>query len=508
MCGIVGVVATTPVNQLLYDALQLLQHRGQDAAGIATGSGSTFAMWKGNGMVREIFRTRNMRNLTGNVGIAHVRYPTAGSASNAEEAQPFYVNAPFGVTLGHNGNLTNTAELTKDMFRKDRRHINTNSDSEVLLNVLAHELQEATSSFTLDPAIIFRAVAGLHRRARGAYACVAHIAGNGILAFRDPYGIRPLCYGVMETEHGTEYMVASESVALEGLGFRFVRDVAPGEAVFIDLDGNFHAQQCAESPSLNPCIFEYVYFARPDSIMDGVSVYSARLRMGEYLAEKIAREVRSGEIDVVMPIPDTSRPAAMQLAMKLGIEFREGFFKNRYVGRTFIMPGQAVRKKSVRQKLSALPTEFKGKNVLLVDDSIVRGTTSREIVNMAREAGAHRVIFASAAPPVRYPNVYGIDMPTRNELIAHGRSDEEIRRMIEADGLVYQDIEAMKRSVSDLNPRLQRFEASCFDGIYITGDVSPDYLDRIEHARHNPKVKGVEDAARTQLNLNAATTEA
>jgi amidophosphoribosyltransferase len=505
MCGIVGVVATTPVNQLLYDALQLLQHRGQDAAGIATGSGSTFAMWKGNGMVREIFRTRNMRNLTGNVGIAHVRYPTAGSASNAEEAQPFYVNAPFGITLGHNGNLTNTAELTKDMFRKDRRHINTNSDSEVLLNVLAHELQEATSSFTLDPAIIFGAVAGLHRRARGAYACVAHIAGNGILAFRDPYGIRPLCYGVMETEHGTEYMVASESVALEGLGFRFVRDVAPGEAVFIDLDGNFHAQQCAESPSLNPCIFEYVYFARPDSIMDGVSVYSARLRMGEYLAERIAREVRSGEIDVVMPIPDTSRPAAMQLAMKLGLEFREGFFKNRYVGRTFIMPGQAVRKKSVRQKLSALPTEFKGKNVLLVDDSIVRGTTSREIVNMAREAGAHRVIFASAAPPVRYPNVYGIDMPTRNELIAHGRSDEEIRRMIEADGLVYQDIEAMKRSVSDLNPSLQRFEASCFDGIYITGDVTPEYLNALEAQREGDAAAN--DEPRAQLNLNLASAD-
>jgi amidophosphoribosyltransferase len=504
MCGIVGVVATTPVNQLLYDALQLLQHRGQDAAGIATGSGSTFAMWKGNGLVREIFRTRNMRNLIGNVGIAHVRYPTAGSASNAEEAQPFYVNAPFGITLGHNGNLTNTAELMTDIFRKDRRHINTNSDSEVLLNVLAHELQEATSGFTLDPAVIFRAVAGLHRRARGAYACVAHIAGHGILAFRDPYGIRPLCYGVMETDTGTEYMVASESVALEGLGFRFVRDIAPGEAVFIDLDGNFHAQQCAESPSLNPCIFEYVYFARPDSIMDGVSVYSARLKMGEYLAEKIAREIRGGDIDVVMPIPDTSRPAAMQLAMKLGIEFREGFFKNRYVGRTFIMPGQAVRKKSVRQKLSALPTEFRGKNVLLVDDSIVRGTTSREIVHMAREAGAHKVIFASAAPPVRYPNVYGIDMPTRSELIAHGRSDEEIRRMIEADGLVYQDIEAMKRSVSDLNPRLQRFEASCFDGDYITGDVTPEYLNALEARREG---QDASDEPRAQLNLNLASAD-
>ena len=422
MCGIVGVVATGPVNQLLYDSLQLLQHRGQDAAGIATGAGNTFSMWKGNGMVREIFRTRNMRNLAGNAGIAHVRYPTAGSATNPEEAQPFYVNAPFGITLGHNGNLTNAEQLKSEMFRIDRRHINTTSDSEVLLNVLAHELQEQSSSYTLDPATIFRAVSGLHRRVRGAYACVAHIAGHGIVAFRDPFGIRPLCYGVNETDSGTEYLVASESVAVEGLGFKFVRDVGPGEAVFIDLEGNFHAQQCAERHSLNPCIFEYVYFARPDSVIDGVSVYASRLKMGEHLAEKIRRQFGTGDIDVVMPIPDTSRPAAMQLAMKLGLEFREGFFKNRYVGRTFIMPGQAVRRKSVRQKLNALPTEFKGKNVLLVDDSIVRGTTSREIVHMARESGANKVIFASAAPPVRFPNVYGIDMPTRNELIAHDRT--------------------------------------------------------------------------------------
>ncbi|HEU4622522.1 MAG TPA: amidophosphoribosyltransferase [Burkholderiaceae bacterium] len=505
MCGIVGLVAKTPVNQMLYDSLMLLQHRGQDAAGIATGAGPAFNMWKGNGLVREIFRTRNMRNLTGNVGIAHVRYPTAGSAMNPEEAQPFYVNAPFGLTLGHNGNLTNTAQLKNEMFRKDRRHINTNSDSEVLLNVLAHELQEATSSFTLDPATIFNAVAGLHRRVRGAYACVAHIAGHGILAFRDPFGIRPLCYGINETDEGTEYLVASESVALEGMGFKFVRDVAPGEAVFIDLDGNFYAQQCADDPSLNPCIFEHVYFARPDSIMDGVSVYSARLRMGEYLAEKVAREFRSGDIDVVMPIPDTSRPAAMQLAMKLGLDFREGFFKNRYVGRTFIMPGQSMRRKSVRQKLSTLPTEFKGKNVLLVDDSIVRGTTSREIVHMARESGANKVIFASAAPPVRYPNVYGIDMPTRSELIAHNRSDEEIRRMIEADGLVYQDIEAMKQSVRDINPRLSNFEASCFDGVYITGDVDPAYLDALEAARNAPSQGDSE--GRSQLNLNLASAE-
>jgi amidophosphoribosyltransferase len=505
MCGIVGVVATGPVNQLLYDSLQLLQHRGQDAAGIATGAGNTFSMWKGNGMVREIFRTRNMRNLTGNAGIAHVRYPTAGSPSSLEEAQPFYVNAPFGITLGHNGNLTNTEQLKSEMFRIDRRHINTSSDSEVLLNVLAHELQEGTSSYTLDPATIFAAVAGLHRRVRGAYACVAHIAGHGILAFRDRHGIRPLAYGINETDSGTEYLVASESVALEGLGFKFVRDVAPGEAIFIDLDGNFYAQQCADETSLNPCIFEYVYFARPDSVIDGVSVYGSRLKMGEHLSEKIRREFRGGDIDVVMPIPETSRPAAMQLAMKLGLTFREGFFKNRYVGRTFIMPGQAVRRKSVRQKLNALPTEFKGKNVLLVDDSIVRGTTSREIVHMARESGANRVIFASAAPPVRFPNVYGIDMPTRSELIAHGRSDEEIRRLIEADGLVYQDIDAMKRSVSELGPHLTNFESSCFDGVYITGDVTPEYLDRLEAARE--QLSGGDGEPLSQLNLNLASAD-
>ncbi len=505
MCGIVGVVATGPVNQLLYDSLQLLQHRGQDAAGIATGAGNTFSMWKGNGLVREIFRTRNMRNLAGNAGIGHVRYPTAGSATSPEEAQPFYVNAPFGITLAHNGNLTNAEQLKSEMFRIDRRHINTTSDSEVLLNVLAHELQEQSSSYSLDPATIFRAVSGLHRRARGAYACVAHIAGHGILAFRDPYGIRPLCYGVNETDGGTEYLVASESVALEGSGFKFVRDVAPGEAIFIDLDGNFYAQRCAENVSLNPCIFEYVYFARPDSVIDGVSVYASRLRMGEHLAEKIRREFQTGEIDVVMPIPDTSRPAAMQLAMKLGLEFREGFFKNRYVGRTFIMPGQSVRRKSVRQKLNALPTEFRGKNVLLVDDSIVRGTTSREIVHMARESGANKVIFASAAPPVRFPNVYGIDMPTRNELIAHDRTDEEIRRMIEADGLVYQDIDAMKRSVAELGPHLTNFEASCFDGVYVTGDVTPEYLDRLEASRQAADAADIE--LRTQLNLNLASAD-
>ncbi|GAB2855129.1 amidophosphoribosyltransferase [Pseudoduganella ginsengisoli] len=507
MCGIVGVVSHQPVNQLLYDALLLLQHRGQDAAGIATNHSSMFSMHKANGLVRDVFRTRNMRSLAGNSGIGHCRYPTAGSSSE-EEAQPFYVNAPFGITLAHNGNLTNWEQLKEEMFKNDRRHINTDSDSEVLLNVLAHEIQTATTGLSLDPEAIFKAVKVLMRRVRGGYAAVAQIAGVGLLAFRDPNGIRPLCLGVNETEQGAEYMIASESVALEGMGFRFVRDVAPGEALFIDADKKLHAQQCFEGAKLQPCVFEFVYLARPDSVIDGASVYATRLKMGEYLADKIKREIPDGEIDVVMPIPDSSRPAAIQLALRLGVEYREGFIKNRYIGRTFIMPGQAARKKSVRQKLNAIGDEFKGKNVLLVDDSIVRGTTSREIVQMARDSGAKKVIFASAAPPVIYPNVYGIDMPTRDELIAHGRTVEEVCKEITADYLVYQDIDALKKSIADVNPNLTNFEASCFDGVYITGDVSPDYLDKLEHARHNPKKAVVEDAARTQLNLNAATTEA
>lgn len=507
MCGIVGVVSHQPVNQLLYDALLLLQHRGQDAAGIATNHSSMFSMHKANGLVRDVFRTRNMRSLQGNSGIGHCRYPTAGSSSE-EEAQPFYVNAPFGITLAHNGNLTNQEQLKLEMFRNDRRHINTDSDSEVLLNVLAHEIQEATTGLSLDPESIFKAMQVVHRRIKGAYAVVAQIAGHGLLAFRDPFGIRPLCIGVNETETGTEYMVASESVALEGIGFRFLRDIAPGEAVFIDNDGVMHARQCADNPSLNPCAFEYVYLARPDSILDGASVYATRLKMGEYLADKIRAEFRTGEIDVVMPIPDSSRPAAIQLALKLRIEYREGFIKNRYIGRTFLMPGQAIRSKSVRQKLNAIGSEFKGKNVLLVDDSIVRGTTSREIVQMAREAGARNVFFASAAPPVLFPNVYGIDMPTRDELIAYGRSNEEVCREITADRLVYQDVDALKRSISDVNPAITNFEASCFDGIYVTGDVTPEYLDRLENARHNPKTALPEDNVRTQLNLNAATATA
>ena len=506
MCGIVGVVSNNPVNQLLYDALLLLQHRGQDAAGIATNHSSMFSMHKANGLVRDVFRTRNMRSLQGNSGIGHCRYPTAGSSSE-EEAQPFYVNAPFGITLAHNGNLTNQEQLKSEMFRNDRRHINTDSDSEVLLNVLAHEIQESTTGFSLDPDSVFKAVAAVHRRVRGAYAVVAQIAGYGLLAFRDPFGIRPLCIGVNETDNGTEYMVASESVALEGIGFRFLRDVAPGEALFIDIDGKLHERQCAENPSLNPCAFEYVYLARPDSILDGASVYATRLKMGEYLADKVRGEFRTGDIDVVMPIPDSSRPAAIQLALKLGVEYREGFIKNRYIGRTFLMPGQAIRRKSVRQKLNAITAEFKGKNVLLVDDSIVRGTTSREIVQMAREAGARNVYFASAAPPVLFPNVYGIDMPTRDELIAYGRSNEEICREVTADALVYQDVDALKRSISSVNPALQSFEASCFDGVYVTGDITPEYLDRLEHARNNPKAAVEEDAARTRLNLNLATSE-
>ncbi|MCU6433277.1 amidophosphoribosyltransferase [Undibacterium sp. Jales W-56] len=502
MCGIVGVVSNNPVNQLLYDALLLLQHRGQDAAGIATGHGNKFAMHKANGLVRDVFRTRNMRSLPGNIGIGQVRYPTAGSTSE-EEAQPFYVNAPFGIVLAHNGNLTNADELKIELFKNDMRHLNTDSDSEVLLNILAHQIQEVTSGYSLDPQSMFRAVSMLHRRVRGSYAVVAQIAGYGLLAFRDPFGIRPLCIGLSHTESGVEYMIASESVALEGLGFKFLRDVEPGEAIFIDLDGKMYNEQCAENPTLNPCAFEYVYLARPDSIIDGASVYLTRLKMGEYLADKVRHQFRDGEIDVVMPIPDSSRPSAMELAMKLNLDYREGFIKNRYIGRTFMMPGQAIRRKSVRQKLNAIKQEFAGKSVLLVDDSIVRGTTSREIVQMARESGAKRVIFASAAPPVQFPNVYGIDMPTRSELIAYGRSEEEVCREITADALVYQDVAAMKRSISDVNPLLRNIEASCFDGHYITGDVSAAYLDRLETARNNPR-PDTEDMMRSQLNLNLA----
>jgi amidophosphoribosyltransferase len=486
VCGIVGVVANTPANQTLYDALLLLQHRGQDAAGICTVNGNRFHMHKGTGLARDVFRTRNMRSLPGNAGIGQVRYPTQGSAADSEEAQPFYVNAPFGVSLAHNGNLTNTETLKEEMFGRDRRHINTSSDSEVLLNVLAHELGEACRGGMPDPEAIFAAVAGVHRRVRGAYAVVALIAGHGLLAFRDPCGIRPLAFGVNETDQGTEYLVASESVALDGLGFRLVRDVAPGEAVYIDFEGRFFSRQCAPQASLHPCLFEYVYLARPDSMLDGVSVYAVRLRLGEYLARRVAGRIAVKDIDVVMPIPDSSRPSAMELANLLSIPYREGFIKNRYIGRTFIMPGQAVRRRSVRQKLNAIGVEFKGKNVLLVDDSIVRGTTSHEIVQMARDAGAKRVYFASSAPPVRYPNVYGIDMPTRAELIGSGRTEEEIGAAIGADALIYQKLADLEQAVRDCNPSLTTFEASCFNGAYVTGDVTQAYLDHVEHARLAP----------------------
>lgn len=506
MCGIVGVIGRGPVNQLLYDSLLLLQHRGQDAAGIATSQGNQFNMYKAHGLVRDVFRTRNMRALPGTSGVGQVRYPTAGSSASEEEAQPFYVNAPFGIMFAHNGNLTNWRELRESLYRVDRRHINTNSDSEVLLNVLAHELQSAASGVSLDDDAMFRAVAAVHKRVRGAYAVVAQISGYGLLAFRDPNGIRPLCIGRQETDEGVEWMVASESVALEGSGFAFVRDVEPGEAVFVDLDGRFVSRQCADNPQLVPCIFEYVYFARPDSLIDGVSVYDARLRMGEYLADKVARNMRLGDIDVVMPIPDSSRPAAMQLAARLNLDYREGLIKNRYVGRTFIMPGQAVRRKSVRQKLNAIGMEFKGKNVLLVDDSIVRGTTSREIVDMARAAGANKVYFASAAPPVRFPNVYGIDMPTQSELIATGRSDEEIARAIGADSLVYQDLHDMQQAVRDLNPKLSHFEASCFDGEYITGDITAEYLARLGQSR--AESGDGEGASGLQFNMGYAANDA
>ncbi|SDK09425.1 amidophosphoribosyltransferase [Methylophilus rhizosphaerae] len=506
MCGIIGIVGKNPVNQLLYDGLLVLQHRGQDAAGIVTCDGNTFHMHKNNGLVKDVFHTRHMRNLVGNVGIAHVRYPTAGSSS-AAEAQPFYVNSPFGIVLGHNGNLTNSEQLKSEMFRQDLRHINTNSDSEVLLNVLAHEIEDTSKNALLNSDMVFDAVAGVHRRCKGAYAVVAMIANFGLLAFRDPHGIRPLVIGKQETDKGTEYIVASESVALDVLGFTMLRDVEPGEAVFIDMDGHLFSRQCAQNPKLASCIFEYVYLARPDSVIDGVSVYQTRLDMGTLLAEKIKREWADKQIDVVIPIPDTSRPSASQLGIALGLNCREGFIKNRYIGRTFIMPGQALRKKSVRQKLNPIGIEFKGKNVLLVDDSIVRGTTSQQIVQMARDAGANKVYFASAAPPVRFPNVYGIDMPSRDELLATNRTDEEICAAIGADGLIYQDLDALRDSITKSNPHLTEFDCSCFDGKYVTGDVDAAYLNRIEAARSDMNKKQLPPNSTTQLDLNLLSTD-
>ncbi len=482
MCGIVGVVGQGHANQEVYDSLLLLQHRGQDSTGIATAErNGIFHIAKAKGQVREAFRTRDMRSLLGEIGLGHVRYATKGSASNEEEAQPFYVNAPYGIVLVHNGNLTNTRELTEELFRTDRRHLNTSSDTELLVNVLANELQAVISGLELDPEQVFRAVARLHRRVEGAYAAIALIAGYGLLAFRDPFGIRPLILGTRQAANGHyEWTVASESLVLENGGFEVVREVEPGEAVFIDLDGHLHTKQCAADPRLVPCSFEYVYLARPDSEMNGISVYESRLRMGERLADTIAKHTPEGAIDVVMPIPDSARPAAMQVARKLGLEYREGFYKNRYVGRTFIMPGQAVRKKSVRQKLNAMSSEFKGKNVLLIDDSIVRGTTSKQIIQMARDAGANTVTFASAAPPVRFPHVYGINMPSRHELVAHGRTIPEIAAELGADHLVYQEVEDLKAAILEGAPDVEDLDMSCFDGRYITGTVSDEYLAWLE----------------------------
>jgi amidophosphoribosyltransferase len=483
MCGIVGIVGHSPVNQTLYDSLTVLQHRGQDAAGIMTYDGKRMHLRKDNGLVRDVFHTRHMIRLQGNIGIGHVRYPTAGDSSSAE-AQPFYVNSPYGIALVHNGNLINAEELKSDLYLEDLRHINTKSDSEILLNVFAHALHRQGRLRTNEQGI-FAAVAGVHRRCKGAYAVVAMITGHGIVGFRDPYGIRPVVFGKRSTDRGVEYMIASESVALDIAGFELVRDIAPGEAVYIDVVGRVHTQQCAAKPEYAPCIFEYVYLARPDSIIDNVSVHKARLRMGQRLAEKILKERADHDIDVVIPIPETSRTAALPLAYKLGVKYREGFVRNRYIARTFIMPGQKQREKSVRQKLNAIDLEFKGKTVLLVDDSIVRGTTSAQIIQLAREAGARYVYFASAAPPVRYPNVYGIDMPAAHELIAHNRSEQQVARAIGADWLIYQDLNDLIEACRKGNPKLKNFDISMFTGNYVTGGVSQSYLHQLELLRGN-----------------------
>ncbi|EGR4482340.1 amidophosphoribosyltransferase [Vibrio cholerae] len=480
MCGIVGIVGTTPVNQSIYDALTVLQHRGQDAAGICTIESNRFRLRKANGLVRDVFEAKHMQRLQGNVGIGHVRYPTAGSSS-ASEAQPFYVNSPFGITLAHNGNLTNANQVRQKLFEKDRRHVNTTSDSEVLLNVLAHEIDTVKGNVTAED--VFRAISNVHRTIRGAYAVAAMIIGHGMIAFRDPHGIRPLCLGKREVNGQLEYMVASESVALDAVGFDFVRDVAPGEAIYATFDGELYTKQCADNPALNPCIFEFVYFARPDSFIDKISVYSARVEMGKRLGERIKNDYSDLDIDVVIPIPETSCDIALQIAQAIDKPYRQGFVKNRYVGRTFIMPGQQQRKKSVRRKLNAIRSEFKDKNVLLVDDSIVRGTTSEQIIEMARDSGAKKVYIVSAAPEIRFPNVYGIDMPSANELIAHGRDNDAICKQIGADALIFQTLEDLVEAVRCGNPDIVKFEASVFNGEYVTGDIDQQYLDFLESMR-------------------------
>ncbi|MBX3726371.1 MAG: amidophosphoribosyltransferase [Xanthomonadales bacterium] len=479
MCGIIGIMGKSDVAGALYDGLTVLQHRGQDAAGIATVDGSRLRLHKANGLVRDVFGPPEMARLTGHAGIGHCRYPTAG-AENAEEAQPFYVNSPYGIALGHNGNLTNADAIRGQLFEEDRRHINTSSDSEVLLNVFAHELA-IQDRMRLTPEHIFKAVGAVHARCKGGYAAVALLLGHGLVAFRDPHGIRPLVLGQRWTAQGMEYAVASESVALDILGFELLRDVAPGEAVLIGFDGVLHHRQCAESTPA-PCIFEYVYLARPDSIIEGISVYQARVRMGELLARRIQALRPDHDIDVVMPIPDTARSAALVLAAALGVPFREGFVKNRYIGRTFIMPGQTERAKSVRRKLNAIGQEFRDKVVLLIDDSIVRGTTSKQIIQMARDAGARKVYFASAAPPVRHPNVYGIDMPSAQELIANGRTEDQVQTLLGADWLVYQRLDDLVDAVRDGRDDIQRFDTSCFSGEYVTG-LESNYLRELELIR-------------------------
>jgi amidophosphoribosyltransferase len=483
MCGIVGIVGKTPVNQYLYDGLTVLQHRGQDAAGIVTIHNNTFRLRKGNGLVKDVFHTRHMLRMQGNVGIGHVRYPTAGTSSSSE-AQPFYANSPYGISLAHNGNLTNADELKVWLNTEARRHVNTTSDSEILLNIFGHELQQS-NEVVLTPDDVFTAIANVHKRVRGAYATVALIIGYGMVAFRDPNGIRPLVFGKRETETGVEYMIASETVALDACSFEFVRDVAPGEAIFFTEDGQMHSRQCSENPVYSPCIFEFVYFARPDSTIDKMSVYASRVEMGTKLGEKIAKEWSDVDIDVVIPIPETSCDIALQIAHQLKVPYRQGFVKNRYIGRTFIMPGQEQRKKSVRQKLNAIGTEFKGKNVLLVDDSVVRGTTSEQIIEMARTAGAKKVYFASASPEVRFPNVYGIDMPSANELIAHGRDVDDICSLIGADKLIFQSIDDLVLAVGSGNPDIKRFDTSVFNGHYITNDIDTAYLERLDAKRNN-----------------------
>lgn len=497
MCAIVGIVAQKHVNQEIYDALTVLQHRGQDAAGIMTYHKNRVYLRKGNGLVRDVFQAKDILRLPGQVGIGHVRYPTAGSDS-AAEAQPLYVNSPYGLSIAHNGNLINAEDLTQNLIRTDLRHLNTDSDSEVLLNVFAHELQNQSQT-NLTPEKIFQAVQGVNARCRGAYSAVIMINGYGLVAFRDPNGIRPLVYGVRRTPTGDEYMVASESVALDVLGFELIRDVKPGEAVVITAQGEIFNKICSANTQLTPCLFEYVYLARPDSIIDQILVYKFRLALGAKLAEKIRREFPAHDIDVVIPIPDTSRAAALSLAQALGVAYREGFVKNRYIGRTFIMPGQAIRRKSVRQKLNAISLEFQGKNVLLVDDSIVRGTTSQEIIQMARDAGAKKVYFASAAPEIRFPNVYGIDMPSADELIAHGCDLAQITGKIGADWLIYQDLSALYEAAREGNPHITRFEDSVFSGKYVTGDVTADYLNRLEQRRKDKVKQNLDALADVQI---------